>query len=528
MILTNYTDVFDNDSLIESLEIANPCPRQRSITRPLLFVHNYALFFFGSIFNFLAFVILMQRSLRCHSTFAYLAFLSLSNGLLSLVHFSKWMFKYYFNILFESYLITCRFHRFLSDFLTHFSLFTLICVNIDRARTVTKSHPSKRYSKSKFHLILMKEILVASILCAFHFHWIIKYGSEVSDGERKVALCRFNDNQSTTIYYYFLTTIYPPFELVVFFCLPLLINIFCTIIIIRSLSMRMRTAEKLRPSKVSLQDKMIKTKLPGILSYLMPTKASKTNLHSCCCLQIQCRRHTRIRLKIGRTKRSLNKYHEENKTIDRQQSITSLSNDNQVQGTLKNTSNILNKSHRTRRTRDIHLSAMLISLNILYLLLNLPFNLHQTFVKKLYNINSDWCNIMFISLLFDALQQTFFTTNFFLYILTNRRFREEFYNTMIKILTRCKQNPSRDKQNNNNNNNQYRKQIRSSSFTASTRKRTNSTNENQINWIPTSQNGDSIISDLELPSTTSPALQQTIALINENNKSNQKLVMFKD
>ncbi|CAF2523779.1 unnamed protein product [Rotaria sp. Silwood2] len=523
MIITNHTSVFDNDSLIESLEIANPCPRQRNITRPLLFVHNYALFFFGSIFNFLAFVILMQRSLRCHSTFAYLAFLSLSNGLLSLVHFSKWMLQYYFNVLFENFLITCRFNRFLSDFLTHFSLFTLICVNIDRARTVTKSHPSRRYSKSKFHIILMKEFIVASILCAFHFHWIIKYGSEVVNGDKKKTLCTFDHNQSTTIYYYFLTTIYPPFELVVFFCLPLLINIFCTILIIRSLSIRMRTAEKFRPSKTSLQDKIIKTKSRGILSYFIPTKASKTNIHSCFCFQIQCRRHTRFRLKIGRTIRSLSQYYEENKTIDGQQSITSVSQDNQVQLTLKNTSNILNRNHRTRRTRDIHLSAMLISLNILYLLLNLPFNLHQTFVKHLYNTNSDPCNIMFISLLFDALQQTFFTTNFFLYVLTNRRFREELYNTIIKILTRCKQNSPREKQNKL----RHRKQMRSSSFNLSATMRTISNNENQIIWIPTSQNGDSAVSDLELPST-SQTQQQTIALINENNKYNQKLVMFKD
>lgn len=177
-IITNYTSDFYNDTLISSFETASRCPRQRSITRPLLFVHNYSLFFFGSIFNFLAFIILIQRSLRCHSTFAYLAFLSLSNGLLSLVHFSKWMFTYYFKIVFENFLITCRLHRFLSDFLTHFSLFTLICVNIDRARTVTRSHPGRRYAKSKFHIVLMKEFLVASILCAFHFHWLIKYGSQ--------------------------------------------------------------------------------------------------------------------------------------------------------------------------------------------------------------------------------------------------------------------------------------------------------------------------------------------------------------
>jgi len=178
MNITNFTDVIDN---ITSMESSNPCPRQRHITRPFLFVHNYALFFFGSIFNFVAFGILIQRSLRCHSTFAYLAFLSLSNGLLSLVHFSKWMFKYHFNLSFEHFLITCRFHRFSSDFLTHFSLFTLVCVNIDRARTVTKNRPNTKYSRSKFRMILIKECFVASILCAFHFHWIIKYGYQGND-----------------------------------------------------------------------------------------------------------------------------------------------------------------------------------------------------------------------------------------------------------------------------------------------------------------------------------------------------------
>ncbi len=175
MNIINPTGIFDNDSFLSS-SVLNPCPRQRSITRPLLFVHNYALLFFGSIFNFLAFAILIQRSLRSHSTFAYLAFLSLSNGLLSLVHFSKWMFNYYFNLLFESFLLTCRFHRFSSDFLTHFSIFTLLCVNIDRARTVTKNHPNTKYRKSKFRRVLIKEFLIGSVLCAFHFHWIIKYG----------------------------------------------------------------------------------------------------------------------------------------------------------------------------------------------------------------------------------------------------------------------------------------------------------------------------------------------------------------
>jgi hypothetical protein len=192
MNLSNHTPIDDNTAYLSPLFDNNPCPRQRYITRPLLSVHNYALLFFGSICNFLAFIILMQRALRCHSTFAYLAFLSFANGLLSLVNFSKWMFKYYFNFLFESYLITCRFHRFSSDFLTHFSLYTLVFVNIDRARTVTRNLPNSKHAKSKFRTVLMRELLVASILVLFHFHWIIKYGYEGKLGSSLTMLIATN------------------------------------------------------------------------------------------------------------------------------------------------------------------------------------------------------------------------------------------------------------------------------------------------------------------------------------------------
>jgi len=179
MNLSNYTNsYYDTNLFLSQIELTNPCPNQRAISRPLLFVYNYSLFIFGSILNILAFFILMQGSLRCHSTFAYLAFLSLSNGLLSLVRFIQWMFTYYLKIGFENYLFTCRFYHFTLDFLTHFSLFTLVCVNIDRARTVTKNRPNTKFSKSTFHLVLIKEFIIAFILCSYHFHWLVKFGHE--------------------------------------------------------------------------------------------------------------------------------------------------------------------------------------------------------------------------------------------------------------------------------------------------------------------------------------------------------------
>ncbi len=347
------------------------------------------------------------------------------------------------------------------------------------------------------------------------------------DGETKITLCGFNENQPTSIYNYFLKTIYPPFELAVFFGLPLLINIFCTIIIVRSLRVRMRTAKQFRPAKVILKEETLEKQSQGILSYFLPKTTSKSTIHSCLCFQIQCRRHTRLRLKLSGNKQSLIKYDEENQITERQKSITlttCLSNDHQAKIISQNTSKLLTKKHRTRRTRDIHLSAMLIGLNILYLLLNLPFNFHQTFVKHFHNLNSDLCDIMFISLLLDALQQTFFSTNFFLYVLTNRRFREEFYTTIIQILSHCKQNLSTKISNNQN----QRWRFRTSSFNpSSTNIHASQRGENQMSTIPMAPKRDSIASDIELTEPF-PIQHQTNLSVNENCKLFSKLVMFED
>jgi hypothetical protein len=341
------------------------------------------------------------------------------------------------------------------------------------------------------------------------------------DNQREITICRLDDSQITSIYNYFLITIYPPFELVVFFCLPLLINIVCTILIVRSLSMRMRTAKQFQPKQVNIIDPISTKSSNGILSYFLPKTTGRSNIHSCLGFQIQCRRHTRIRLKMTRNKRSLIKYDKENHSIEQFESIN-----NQNQFITKRTSEILNKKHRIRRTRDINLSAMLIGLNILYLLLNLPFNLHQTFVKHFHKINSDLCDIMFISLLFDALQQTFFSTNFFLYVLTNRRFREEFCNTVIRILSHCKRNSSM---------NLGKKQNSKYSGTSSCNQSismalVNQNNDNLTTTISNNHNQDSSLSDFDITETFpgQQQQQQTSSTINENNKGSSKLVMFKD
>lgn len=342
-----------------------------------------------------------------------------------------------------------------------------------------------------------------------------------------MTICGLDDTQSRSLYNYFLTTIYPPFELIVFFCLPLLINICCTIIIVRSLSIRMRTAKKFHSQTRTSNELPAKKESRGVLSCFLPKTTGYFKISSCLGFQIQCRRHTQMRLKLTRNKQSLIKYDQENHSLEREKSSSitpSTPFDNQTQLINKKSVSILEKKHRTRRTRDIHLSAMLIGLNILYLLLNLPFNLHQTFVKRFHNKNSDPCQIMFISLLLDALQQTFFSTNFFLYVLTNRRFREEFYNTVTEISSHCKRKSTKQMKNNSH----PMRISRTSSFNPSTAILHSIQNgDQQLMTIPVQSNRDSITSDFDSFTTNYHLTQQTNLMVNET-KSSTRLVAFKD
>lgn len=345
----------------------------------------------------------------------------------------------------------------------------------------------------------------------------------VFDGKVNRPICSVDPNRNP-IYLKFLSKFYPRFELTTFFCLPLLINIICTILIVRSLRLRMRTAKRLNPLNQMIntsKGKKLQKRFQEIFSCLIPQTTTKSNIYSCYCFQIQCRRHRELRLKVGRTQRSLIKYEDENDSIDRQQQSSTLTNyvSQDIQHITTIASTILNKTQRTRRTRDIHLSAMLITLNVVYLIFNLPFNLHQTF-GRLFYVNraigeADDCLYKFTNLIFDTLQQTYFSTNFFLYVLTNRRFREEFYNTIIKLFARKQQYLLRKSI--------QQKQARSLSLNPSTAIISNFNIEYQTMTFVNQQNRESVISEIQL-TEISPLQEQTDLQLDETNNFISKIV----
>ncbi|CAF4890731.1 unnamed protein product [Rotaria socialis] len=155
--ITNSIQVYDDSSMnppeYEQARCSSHFLTLIFHTQPTLLI------IFGFLANLFSFVVLTRPRLRRRPTFSYLAFLSLSNSFLSLIHASFTILGFYFGLTLDnlSLFIFCRFlNRFAIDFLTHFSLYTLTAVDLDR-----------RLKKSRRRMELHLSILLISLNCVF-------------------------------------------------------------------------------------------------------------------------------------------------------------------------------------------------------------------------------------------------------------------------------------------------------------------------------------------------------------------------
>jgi hypothetical protein len=332
-------------------------------------IHSMFLIIFGFIANLCSFVVLIRPRLRRRPTFSYLAFLSLSNALLSLIYAGFAILAVNFDKVVDDLplFLCCRLlNRFAIDFFTHFSLFTLTAVDLDRVRTVTaKVSHTQRYNHANndrshgcsraFKHVCLIELFIALFLFILNFHWLISYGYIEQDpyGVQDRTKCDIPEINNETMfnpyavaYDKYLMSILPIIELVLFNVLPFSISTIATIVILRHVSIK----------------------------YTLLNDVNK-------------------RLK------------------------------------------------KSRRRMELHLSILLISLNFVFIVFNTPHNIFAVYAgqvqSRLMTTQEGQRNICLISTLqksFDLLQQCYFMSTFFLYILTNRRFREEFYELLKRNL----------------------------------------------------------------------------------------------
>ncbi|CAF0836662.1 unnamed protein product [Rotaria sordida] len=337
-------------------------------TQPML------LLIFGFVANLCSFAVLIRPRLRRRPTFSYLAFLSLSNSLLSLIHASFTILGVYYGLTLDNLplFIFCRFlNRFAIDFLTHFSLYTLTAVDLDRIRTVTSktagTHRNSRANGGRQHgcaeafiRVCLVELFLAVVLFLLNTHWLTSYGytaSSSSDNLNDITECTIpylNNitrlNPFSMAYNKYLTSILPIIELILFNILPVFISLLATIVILRHVSIK--------------------------YTFL-----------------------------------------------------------NQINKRLK----------KSRRRMELHLSILLISLNCVFILFTTPHNIYSVYIGQLqrrlgnkHESEGELCSISILQKSLDLLQQCYFMSTFFLYILTNKRFREEFYELIKRNFLSCK------------------------------------------------------------------------------------------
>ncbi|CAF3184438.1 unnamed protein product [Rotaria sp. Silwood2] len=142
---TTTTSISSTTSIIQTLATPNDIYDSR-ITKPFALI----CLFVGSIGNSLSFIVFKQKQLRKHSTFRYLAYLSIVDLIVLYLGLGYIILRDYFSFdIRVQNLFLCKFHTFLTYVTTQLSSWILTIVSIDRAIACTVMQLNKRLSRPK-------------------------------------------------------------------------------------------------------------------------------------------------------------------------------------------------------------------------------------------------------------------------------------------------------------------------------------------------------------------------------------------
>lgn len=234
------------------------------ITRPFAFI----CLFVGSIGNSLSFIVFTQKQLRRHSTFRYLAYLSIIDLIVLYLGLGNILLRDYFLIdIREQTLWLCKCHTFLTYVTTHLSSWILTIVSIDRAIACTVIQLNKRFCQPKSADRIFFFMLFSVVLLNCHILFFMGYKQRVEmpsaiDNEnfwREVIICTHNTSKT---YFEFFEKPYNIIDLLSYVLIPFVIMTICAGIIAYrlffSLSKRtIKSSMKGRPRKATHRAKQI-------------------------------------------------------------------------------------------------------------------------------------------------------------------------------------------------------------------------------------------------------------------------------
>ena len=202
------------------------------ITKPFALV----CLFVGSIGNSLSFIVFTQKQLRTHSTFRYLAYLSIVDLIVLYLGLGNIVLRdfFLFDIRVQS-LFLCKLHTFLTYVMTQLSSWILTIVSIDRAVACTVVQLNKRICRPKsadrifLSMCIIISLINSHILLFMGGERTINYSSTPNTSSyRNIIICTHN---TSDIYFKFFEKPYNIIDFLSYVLIPFIIMTICAGII---------------------------------------------------------------------------------------------------------------------------------------------------------------------------------------------------------------------------------------------------------------------------------------------------------
>jgi len=166
--MLNVTSTECNNSLIDSTNTREP---YRTITLTLLRIYPILFLVVGTIGNLLSVYVVLRSKLRRHSTFIYLAFLSIVDLIVVYTFSINFIFHAWFNIdLQQVSLITCKIYSFSIYFFPQTSAWILTAVSIDRVFALTRGIRRTRKIRLTYFILLIIFLILFLLNMQFLFY----------------------------------------------------------------------------------------------------------------------------------------------------------------------------------------------------------------------------------------------------------------------------------------------------------------------------------------------------------------------
>ncbi len=149
------------------------------------------LLFFGTFGNILIFIVFSGKSLRNYPSSVYFRVLAVFDSLVLMVKVPRlWIKGYYsMDIRLISHAV-CKIHRFLDYWAISMSIWTIVCMTIDRCIAVYQPHKYKQWS-SKFRTVRILSVVMIIFTAIASVTFVSNNYETMNESNQTILKCRF-------------------------------------------------------------------------------------------------------------------------------------------------------------------------------------------------------------------------------------------------------------------------------------------------------------------------------------------------